>query len=46
MAIQCLPAEEEKPGKQVQFEVDEQLDNELDLPSDLAHFLAEGTAPE
>ena len=36
----------EKPRKQVQFEVDEELGDEPDLPSDLAHFLAEGTAHE
>ena len=31
---------EEKPRKQVQFEVDEELGDELDLPSDLTHFVA------
>ena len=37
---------EEKPRKQVWFKVDKELGNELDLPSDLAHYLAEGTTPE
>ena len=37
---------EEKPRKQVRFEVDEELGNEPDLPSDLILFLAEGTAPK
>ena len=35
---------EEIPRKQVQFEVDEELSNEPNLPSDLTLFLAEGAA--
>ena len=46
MATQCLPQKEEKPRKQVWIKVDEELVNEPDLPSDLSHLLAEGTAPE
>ena len=37
---------EEKPRKWVWFEVDKELGAELDLPADLAHFLAEGVVPE
>ena len=33
-------------GKQVWFKVDVGLGNEPSLPTDLAHFLAEGAAPE
>ena len=47
-AQQCnaSPQKEEKLRKQVWFEVDEELSEELDLPSDLILFLAEGTAPK
>ena len=40
------PQAEEKPRKQVQFEVDEELDDQPSLPTDLVHFLVEGAAPE
>ena len=40
------PQKEEKPRKQVQFEMDEGLAAELDLSADLTHFLTEGAAPD
>ena len=41
-----LPLKEEKPRKQVCFKADEELGEELDLPSDLTHFVVGDTAPE
>ena len=37
---------EEKPRKHVHFKADKELGEELDLPSDLAHFLVGDAAPE
>ena len=45
-AMQCLPTGGRKPRNLVHFQVDKELDGELDLLSDLAHFLAEGATPE
>ena len=44
IAMWCLLQKEEKPRKQVWFKIDEELGDELDLPSDLAHFVAMGAA--
>ena len=35
------PQKEEKPRKEVQFEADEELGAETDMPAELVHFLAE-----
>ena len=44
---QCdTPTLGEKPRKQVHFEVGEELGKELNLPTDLALFLAEGASTE
>ena len=44
--LKASPQKEEKPRKQFQFQVNEELGEELGLPLDLTHFLVEGAAPE
>ena len=45
IGMQYLPTGWGEPKEQVQFEVDEELGDEPDLPQNIAHFLAEGAAP-
>ena len=46
VVMRCLPQKEEKLRRQVQFETDEELGAEPDLPADLTDFLTEGAAPD
>ena len=44
--MRCLPTDGGKLRKEVQFNVDKELGDELSLPSDLTLFLAEGMVPK